>query len=503
MGKIKSAVITAILVAAIVVLTFFATVSYMVPGSNGVKRYNSFISNISLGADLSGEAVAVLYPDGVISAADYKLLTDDEDKLTEYEEKYAPYGSVYVEKDKITEYGEDAFKEMVENDAAVLTKRLGQKGYSRFSVSVQDDFTVKVAVPSNFSYAAYKKYDTTTRTRATSAIEQTLKFMFYSGELTLRNSNAGNPSADNILTPIADDITTYFKSITKYSMAGNYAVKLNLTKAGREIFKSITKKITDAAESDDDDKAIGFYVGDDQLLSLTVSGEIDSSSFFISIENGGEATAQDYAIVLNSDAHGEVLSLDYNTDDFDVVYASPSLGAYAPVFLACAMLVIILAAIIYSIIKYKKLGLVNAIMILIYSLAIIVALTVIGIQFTIAGAVTVSLGLLLLCCSNFALFEEVRKETKKGKTMQSAIKSAYKNLLTGILELHVILLVAAILLALVCVGEIASCGLIFLIATIISYVLYWFTRFMWYVTSSNAKDKFRFGGFTREEYIDD
>ena len=45
------------------------------------------------------------------------------------------------------------------------------------------------------------------------------------------------------------------------------------------------------------------------------------------------------------------------------------------------------------------------------------------------------------------------------------LKSAYKNLLTGILELHVILLVAAILLALVCVGEIASCGLIFLIAT--------------------------------------
>ena len=41
MGKIKSAIITAILLAAILVLGFFATVSCAVPNSNGVKRYNS------------------------------------------------------------------------------------------------------------------------------------------------------------------------------------------------------------------------------------------------------------------------------------------------------------------------------------------------------------------------------------------------------------------------------------------------------------------------------
>ena len=72
MGKIKSAVITAILVAAIVVLAFFATVSFKVPGSNGVERYNSFMSSIRLGGDLTGRASAVLYPDGVISAADFE-----------------------------------------------------------------------------------------------------------------------------------------------------------------------------------------------------------------------------------------------------------------------------------------------------------------------------------------------------------------------------------------------------------------------------------------------
>ena len=62
MGKVKSAIITALLLAAIVVLSLFAVISCDVPGSNHVKRYNSFLSGIHLGADLSGEAYALLYP---------------------------------------------------------------------------------------------------------------------------------------------------------------------------------------------------------------------------------------------------------------------------------------------------------------------------------------------------------------------------------------------------------------------------------------------------------
>ena len=48
----------------------------------------SFISSINLGADVTGEAHAVLYPDGVISAEDYNFsLPEDADKLEEYKNK--------------------------------------------------------------------------------------------------------------------------------------------------------------------------------------------------------------------------------------------------------------------------------------------------------------------------------------------------------------------------------------------------------------------------------
>lgn len=498
MGKIKSAIITTILVAAIVVLTLFAVISCTVPGSNGVKRYNSFISSIHLGGDLTGEAYTVLYPKGVITASDYTFgIPDDEDKREEYENKYEEHGGLYFEKDVIEEYGLDGLKAKLEADAKILSERFDEKGYSAYSVSVQDGYTIRISVPTNFTYAAYKQYDTSSRSTETAAISQTITALTYSGELSLRNSEKGNAAYDNILTPFQADITSYFRTIKKYSAGGNHAVKVNLTDSGRELFKNISNKVVDASE----DKAIGFYVGDSQLLSLSVSSVISDKSFFITV-NSAE-TAQDYAIILNSVAHGQTLSLGYDTDNMQIIYATAALGDYAALYLGGALLAILLAVIIYSFVRYKKLGFVNAIITLMFALTIVVALLIIEIQLTVAGALTIVLGLALTCGSNFALFERVRKETKKGKTMQSAIKSGYKRMLTGILDLHILLVAASLIVALVCVGELAACGLIFFISSVASYVLYWFTRFMWYVLSSPARDKFKFCGFAREVLADE
>ena len=218
----------------------------------------------------------------------------------------------------------------------------------------------------------------------------------------------------------------------------------------------------------------------------------------------GESVAQDFAIVLNSAANGKSVTLDYKTaDNLDVVYMSAPMGELAPIFLMITLFIVLAAAIVFSIVKYKKLGLVNTMMIVIYALTMITACMILEIEVTIAGAFALVLGLALVCGTNFALFEAVRRETKKGKTMQSSVKSGYKATLFGLLELHAVLVVTAIMLALNCVGELAACGLIFFIATVASYVLFWFTRFMWYVISSPVRDKFKFGGFTREELNDE
>ena len=503
MGKIKSAILTAILVAAIVVLAFFATVSYTVPGSDGVKKYNSFISSISLSGDLTGEAVAVLYPKGVISESDYNFGIPDDDagKKDEYVNKYKKFNSVYVDKDVLIddENGVEFIKN-VKHDAEVLSKRLAEEEYFAYSVSVRDDFTIVVSVPTGYSYSEYSggDYSTSTRADKQTMISNAISRLAYCGELTLRNSEVGT-GKDNILGSITADVNSYFKNFKTLSRAGTYAIKVNLTNEGAKQFESFSANIVDNASSD---KAIGFYVGDNQLFPLNIEETISDKSFYITVNS--EAMAVEYATVLNSCINGETITLDYDTaKDIDIVYSSASLGGYAAIFLFCTALAVIVAAIVYSLIRYRMLGFVNAIIILMYSLTIVVALMLIEIQLSIAGAIFALAGLTLLVGSNFVLFEKVRSETAKGKTMQSAIKSAYKALLKGILELHIVLIAVSLILALVCVGELAACGLIFFIGTVASYILYWFTRFMWFVVSSTVRDKFAFCGFTREELEND
>lgn len=507
MGKVKSAIITTLLVAAILVLAFFALFSWQVPGSGGVDRYNSFISNIHLGSNLTGEATAVLYPEGVITSAEFErgkpAKSDDEteaefkDRLDKYTDKYEPAGNLYLDREIIED--KEQLKKDVLADAKVMSKRYTEKGYSGYSVSVQDEYGVKVALPTNFTYAAYKEYDATSRSDATGKIERSVAVLAYDGELTLRNSEVGSSVYDNILTPISADITEYFTGFSSFSAGGNHAVRVNLTKEGREQFKIISNTVSSNAEND---KTIGFYIGENQLLSLDISesGAIDSGSFYIQAE---EAYAQDYAIVLDSVIGGNTVKLNYNSAQSEVSYQSSPLGGLSALLLGIAVLIIILAAIIYSLVRYKKLGIVNMLMILVFALAIIIALMLIEIQLTIAGAITAVLGLALLCGSNFALFEAVRTQTKTGKTIQASVKAGYKSVFTAILDLHVVLLIASLILTLVGVGELAACGLIFFISTVASYLLYWFTRFMWYVLSSPVKNKFAFCGFAREELSDD
>lgn len=529
MGKIKSAIITAILVAGLIVLAFFATVSYPVPGTNKVDKHNSFISTITLGGDLTGEAVAVLYPKGVVSAADYEFGIPDvpeadaedynecKEKYDKYVGKYEQFGSVYVEyealdldvedkeKDDFDKKLAESVKEFVEGvkrDAKILSKRLGEKGYSSYSVAVRDDFTIVVNVPTNYSYADYSNNEFTMDENSASdkqtLVSNAISRLAYGGELMLCNEDVGT-GPDNVLTTLSEDANMFFKGFKAYSRGGKYAVRVKLTDLGVKRFEAFSKKIVDNASND---KAISFKIGKNTLLPLNIEDTISQKTFYITVDS--KALAEEYATVLNSCINGESLKFDYGTSDgLDIVYMDAALGKNAAIYLFCSLLAIMVAAIIYSFIRYKALGSVNTIVMVMYALTMIVALMLINIQLTVTGAIFLIAGFALLVGTNFVVFEKVRSETKKGKTMQSAIKSAYKSLWKGVLEMHAVLIAVSLIVALVCVGELAACGLIFFIASIASYILHWFTRFMWFVISSMARDKFAFGGFKREELEDD
>jgi len=317
------------------------------------------------------------------------------------------------------------------------------------------------------------------------------------GELTLRDSSTFEGSK-SILPSVNDKASDCFKDINVYAMAGRYYVRIIFNKEGLERVKSVVK---------DDAKAY-FFIGETYLNGFDLSSDTLSSISQNTLTlNTGKSAAEDYSILLNTAINGKVLTNSYNNDtansETTIISLTPTFGKHAAIYLFVTVLLAIVAVVLVSVLRYKKLGLVHAMVTLIYALALVIAVMLIEIQITVAGAFAALLGLALLTFTNFRVFEAVRNESALGRTIQAAVKSGYKKTLWTVLDLHIVLVVAALMFTLIGVGELSACGLIFFIATIASYVLYWFTRFMWYVISSPVKDKFKFCGFKREVYDED
>ncbi len=497
MGKVKSAIITALLVAAIIVLTLFATISFGVSGSN-----DAFMMNIPLGSELAGEASVIFYPEGVIAEAKYKSdIYGNTEKEKEYADKYeyVESANVYVEKDKLYKMvdgsevdARDEFIVGIKADAALLAERFGDKGYSSYSVTVLNGYLIKVSIPADLTYVQAGLDDATLRNSAYAIANHALNYISVEGALSIRSEETYSDT--NALYKELDlnnpnKFNSFFKGASVFQRAGTYALKIDLTDEG---FENMNKILTNSSDGN-----AYLYAGKTSLqLSFQMGQELQEKSLYF---QSTKDSSEDYAILINSIAHGKMLTNAYSdVDNENIVISSSVAGKNAAMAVGIVILLIVVLAAALPIIKYKLLGLVNALMVLTYSVALLTAVYLIGIQITISGLFAAVLGLVLLSFSNFFTFEAVRRETALGRTFESSVKIGYKRSMLGIIDIHVMLIVAAIIMTLVGVGELSACGLIFLVGSVASFVLYWFTRFMWYVMASLVRDKFAFCGYARE-----
>lgn len=521
MSKVKSAIITALLVLAIAVAAFFAVISF--PVENNLKRLNSIASSIHLGADFSGYAYTTIYPEGVIKAEEYGNKTTDaeaEDKQS----NYAKVGGYYYDTTKYEDLAE--LKKDVAADAASLKARFGLKGYSSYSVAVEDGVAIKISVPTNYTYAAYKGYDGTSQSSDFNVANSALSSLTAYGELTLRTTDTsislsngetydttvkGNDEWVEIsqvsggktyslqdkkyIIKNNEKIADYFKSITSATVGGVSRLTFNFTATGRERFKEMT---TYAASSSS--KKIYFFVGDRSIVEFGCENVVDLDS--LTLQANSKEYADNAAITLNSAVSGGDLKLIYQ-DYVNALTTKAAGGENAALLMFIASVVVLAGLCAVMIVKYKKLGAVVSLIAVAYALVIIYALYLLNIQVTFAVILTAAILTGLFMLGNVIVFAETKRMTESGRTMQASVKDAYKNVLMTVTDMHIVLVVVALLLTTVGVGEVAACGFISLVGVIASYVLYWFTRFMWYAVSSPVKDKFGFAGLKRVVYEDD
>ena len=417
----------------------------------------------------------------------------------------------------------DELKCKVACDAASLNKRFGKKGYSSYSVAVEDGVAIKISVPTNYTYAAYKGNDPDTQSSEYNVANAALSALTSYGELTLRTTDttislSNGTTRDMVergsdgwedLAKTSDGSKTYsladkykgekesdiFKSITSSTIGGVSRLTFNFTAEGRDKFKEIS---TYAASSSS--KKIYFFVGNRSLVEFNCDSAIDEKS--LTLQATDAQFAENAAITMNSAVNGGDLKLVYQTYK-NALTTEAAGGEHAALLMFIAAVLVLAGLCAFMIVKYKRLGAVVSMLAVVFALVILYALFLLNIQVTYTVIFTAVLLLGLFMVSNANVFAETKRMTESGRTMQASVKDAYKKVLMTVTDMHIVLVVVAILLATVGVGEVAACGFISLVGVVASYVLYWFTRFMWYALSSPVKDKFKFAGLKRVVYEDD
>ena len=96
--------------------------------------------------------------------------------------------------------------------------------------------------------------------------------------------------------------------------------------------------------------------------------------------------------------------------------------------------------------KYKFLGLVANISLIVNLMLLMGILTVLEATLTLPGIAGIILTVGMAVDANVLIFERIREETRSGRTPINAMDSGYRNALTTIVDANVTTLIAAILL---------------------------------------------------------
>ncbi len=523
MGKIKSTVALILATILIVGLCFMCTVSFSY-GTDGMHTFNSVVSMLQKDyrfgdtlADgetyLGGGYTAVYYPEGVISVQEYKDNLDaltDADEVEEYEEKYKPYpvtGKIedqlvpekaeegkneqsiwmprlYIEKEKLDENGDptEAFKAEFGKAVAVLRERVGGLRDEGARVAVRDDYTVEVSVSS------------------LAPASLALTYFSYFGGLDIAYGS-DEASAESMVGK-KETIGDYVTGFSSASRGGTAYVQINFTDAGKQ---KLTAWTADAAENG---ATLYVNLGDQHLISLTVSSAITDGTLYISGSYTADS-ARVMALTLDTALKGGV-SEDFTFTVGNAYRTEGSLGDGYVVDLYIIFAFVFVAMLVVFFVRYRALGFVHLYTFLLWFFLMIVllwglpALGLVSLHLGIESFFALMFGALLLSVCNAVSFESARKDYANGKTMAASVKAGYKRIFLPVLDVHVILALFAFITYFIALTELSvfafTLGLGVVLSALCTLAV---NRFFWACMMSLSKDQGKFCHFKREETEDD
>lgn len=501
MGKKKSVVLIIFVTVVLVGLLFLSvTPSFYV---STAQKFNSLLSIVDLGSDLGGGYYTVYYPEGVISQEEYDALVaeydetqatpDTDDDVDNPSEHYVRHGGVYLSEDICDAEGNvtETFRAEFDSAFRSLKMRFESKNFSDYSIKLQDDYTVRVEIPYTDESAS------------------TLFDSFaYSGNLIFSDTGTDTTSKNVLMTGTSE----YVKS-AGVADAGDsgFAVTINFTSAGRTRFAEITQELVDNASSSSSSSGsssssatLYIYVGTELLMQATVDQALDQDTVYISGSYDTRDSAETIACVINSTLNEDNV-FNISLDASNIYEFTPTMGENAALIAAVAIGVLILAMIVYSLVRYKGMGLAHVYGFLTYALIFVLCISLIqSIVVNAAGILAIILSAAIMTGLNWYAFGNIRDEFATGKTLTASIKAGYKKSLALTIDIHIVLVVLSAVLYFISVGTVQYMSLIFLIGSVISAACTLaVTRFYLYMFLAQPKNKIAFCNFKREETEDE
>ena len=510
MGKKKSVVLMWLLTIVIAVLCFItAFPTCTVPFTDGIKKWNPTVMQYDLGMDLGGGYYAYYYPEGVIPESEFRNNRNmtQGDEREEYTNSYVEMDGVYVSKDPedgiMSEDGETLNPEFVEafNAAAKeIGARFAAKGYDDYRVSVISGCALRVELPMS---------EASKNQTAKESATQALAVFALTGEMTLKQGG-------EIVPELKDDDASVKDLIKSIKVKSKYEVvylQVDFTEKGKEVLENF-KTEAEAAASDQSQSQSGstqttldIVVGEESLLSFTTE-HIDGDKIKYNIAQDSEKRyVETLAILLNSAMENGGFDVQFRElTGSEIREFAPAYNENVLMFLYAGLAVIILALLVFAIVRMGRYGVVNAYASLSY--IVIVALCYAFITkgvfaITLGSVLMFLIGLVLVNVLHHNIYSAIKAEFTLGKTVESSVKSGYKKTLWGTIDIYVVLLFGALALliggaglhtmaiqALICVLAAAFCNLLW-------------GRAINFTFLSASKNKYKYFRFVREDDDDD
>ncbi len=512
MGKKKSVVLMTLIT--IVILVLCAIVAFpkvTVPGSGGIKKWNPATMQFDLGAEFGGGHYAYYYPNGVISETEYdnNVSALEGKELTEYQQSYKKYKSLYLSTDEddciytegnaeeVSQGFKDAFEKAVKIVDARFAKRAQATG-SSYRVSVVDDYAIRVDLSA------------TENTKQMDSASYALNAFMQYANLGALTFEVATSDATTTVDQLKDDDATVNDLIKSVSVKNKYEVsyvKIVFTDKGKQMIKEF-KANTDAT-------ALNLKMGEEVLLAVTTDSITDKNEVMFGLQYEEQSLiATTLCVVINSALEeGTVLINGNDKTPFDFkAPTSSEVRTYAPVYgdvfvwVLVAVLAVILAACVIAIVKMGGFGVMNLYTSLSYT--VIVALCY---AFISGGVFAVTLGSVFVFLAGLALtnvlhayiYKAIKAEVALGKTVVSAVKGGYKKTLWTLVDVYAVLLLGGVALLLgVAATFTLACQILICVVAAAFCTLLW-GRVLNVLLLSASKDKYKYFRLVREDEDDE